>query len=215
MKTCRYPVIIFCLLLTLLCIFTSRSPKNESILPELSSKLLRFRVLANSDTTLDQFQKNKVSEEIANELRPLLSNCSSKEEAQTVLEANLQKLTARATDLTAQYGTAYPVTCTLTQHQFPLKMYQNLTFPAGTYDTLLITIGEGNGSNWWCLAYPPLCFAKEAYVTVPEETNTTLENMLSDKSWKAISGQEKTQSDENKEKPKFYFRLLSFLNDFF
>lgn len=189
---------------------------DDSIITELSGKLLRFRVLANSDSAADQLQKNKVSAALADQLRPILSACSSKEEAQTLITENLPAIEATAAVLASQYGEAYPVTCSLTQHQFPLKVYQNLTFPAGTYDTLLVTIGNGAGSNWWCLAYPPLCFAKEAYVTIPEETENTLENMLTDQTWETISRQTKKQQTETQtKKPKFCFRLLPFLNDLF
>lgn len=187
---------------------------DDSVITELSGKLLRFRVLANSDSAADQLQKNKVSAELATLLHPVLSDCSSKEEAQSLLTANLSYIEETAAALTSRYGEAYPVSCCLTQHQFPLKIYQDLTFPSGIYDTLLVTIGDGVGSNWWCLAYPPLCFAEEAYVTVPEETENALEDMLSDQTWEAISGQNKKQQAKNK-KPKFCFRLLPFLNDLF
>lgn len=214
---------------------TDMAETQSSIRQELSEKLLRFRVLANSDSADDQRQKNRVSADLASMLRPILSGCASKEEAQSKLKDALPAIEQAAQELTSRYGTDYPVSCSLSRHQFPLKIYQNLTFPAGSYDTLLITIGDGAGSNWWCLAYPPLCFAEEAYVTVPEETDEALRELLSEEAYASISasngspdtqenaGQPKEdgqpkgngQQEDDQDKPAFCFRLLPFLNDWF
>ncbi len=215
MKSRQFTFIILSILLILLNFGGTVHSRKDTVLPELSEKLLRFRVLANSDSTADLFQKNKVSEELASLLRPILSECSSKTEAQNAVSRNLPEIETAAAAFVSQYGADYPVSCTLTKHSFPLKVYQDLTFPAGSYDTLLVTIGEGNGSNWWCLAYPPLCFAEEAYVTVPEQTENTLQSILSERSWRAISGQTKKQQSESPERPGFCFRLLPFLNHLF
>ncbi|MBQ8639137.1 MAG: stage II sporulation protein R [Lachnospiraceae bacterium] len=191
---------------------------EDAIRRELSDKLLRFRVLANSDSPADQIQKNQVSSSLATLLRPILSECSSKADAQTRLTALLPQIEEAASTLTASFGENYSVTCTLSTHQFPLKIYQNLTFPAGIYDTLLVTIGEGKGSNWWCLAYPPLCFAEEAYVTVPEETSQTLSDILSPQAYCAISkpsAAKETGKEKEDSQKRFYFRLFPFLNDLF
>lgn len=213
MKALKKMFLYHICLLTVLCLLTAscflqaRRHASGSVRQELSDRLLRFRVLANSDSAADQEQKNRVSQALASSLRPLLSDCSSKEEAVSLLSDSLAEIEKKAAALAALYGNAYPVSCTLSSHCFPIKIYQDLTFPAGEYDTLLVTIGDGAGSNWWCLAYPPLCFTEESYVTVPGDTRDTLKDILSEETYEAVSQKSGT--------PSFCFRLFPFLNRLF
>lgn len=187
--------------------------EQAALSQELSAKLLRFRVLANSDSTADQAQKNKVSQALASWLRPMLSSCSSKEEARAALARALPAVEKKANELAALYGKDYDVSCCLGPHTFPAKLYQDLAFPAGEYDTFLVTIGDGAGSNWWCLAYPPLCFAEESYVTVPQESDAKLQELLSDEAYDSlhpeIPGESAPQKDVS-----FCFGLFPFFNRF-
>lgn len=136
--------------------------KNNSSL--LSDKLLRFRVLADSDSSIDQYEKNELSKKMITLLSPALSNIKTKEEALTLLRESLPFLNAYCNYVLSDYGAQNYASCTLGSHLFPYKTYGNYQFPAGIYDTLLVTIGSGRGSNWWCLAFPPLCFANEAFI---------------------------------------------------
>ena len=137
--------------------------KNDSSL--LSDKLLRFRVLADSDSSIDQYEKNELSKKMITLLSPALSDIKTKEEALTLLRESLPFLNAYCNYVLSDYGAQNYASCTLGSHLFPYKTYGNYQFPAGIYDTLLVTIGSGRGSNWWCLAFPPLCFANEALLT--------------------------------------------------
>lgn len=158
--------------------------KNDSSL--LSDKLLRFRVLADSDSSIDQYEKNELSKKMITLLSPALSDIQTKEEALTLLHESLPFLNAYCNYVLSNYGAQNYASCTLGSHLFPYKTYGNYQFPAGIYDTLLVTIGSGRGSNWWCLAFPPLCFANEAFIDVPESSSQTLFDLLDKDCYEAI-----------------------------
>lgn len=158
--------------------------KNDSSL--LSDKLLRFRVLADSDSSIDQYEKNELSKKMITLLSPVLSTVQTKEEALTLLRESLPFLNAYCNYVLSDYGAQNYASCTLGSHLFPYKTYGNYQFPAGIYDTLLVTIGSGRGSNWWCLAFPPLCFANEAFIDVPDSSSQMLFDLLDKDCYEAI-----------------------------
>lgn len=158
--------------------------KNDSSL--LSDKLLRFRVLADSDSSIDQYEKNELSKKMITLLSPVLSTVQTKEEALTLLRESLPFLNAYCNYVLSDYGAQNYASCTLGSHLFPYKTYGNYQFPAGVYDTLLVTIGSGRGSNWWCLAFPPLCFANEAFIDVPDSSSQMLFDLLDKDCYEAI-----------------------------
>ena len=158
--------------------------KNDSSL--LSDKLLRFRVLADSDSSIDQYEKNELSKKMITLLSPALSDIKTKEEALTLLRESLPFLNAYCNYVLSDYGAQKYASCTLGSHLFPYKTYGNYQFPAGIYDTLLVTIGSGRGSNWWCLAFPPLCFANEAFIDVPDSSSQMLFDLLDKDCYEAI-----------------------------
>lgn len=158
--------------------------KNDSSL--LSDKLLRFRVLADSDSSIDQYEKNELSKKMITLLSPVLSTVQTKEEALTLLRESLPFLNAYCNYVLSDYSSQNYASCTLGSHLFPYKTYGNYQFPAGVYDTLLVTIGSGRGSNWWCLAFPPLCFANEAFIDVPDSSSQMLFDLLDKDCYEAI-----------------------------
>ena len=114
--------------------------KNDSSL--LSDKLLRFRVLADSDSSIDQYEKNELSKKMITLLSPALSDIKTKEEALTLLRESLPFLNAYCNYVLSDYGTQNYASCTLGSHLFPYKTYGNYQFPAGIYDTLLLPIQQ-------------------------------------------------------------------------
>ena len=185
--THRKKLTIFLLALTTLFTFVfliQPYRKNDSSL--LSDKLLRFRVLADSDSSIDQYKKNELSKKMIALLSPSLSTVQTKEEALTLLRESLPFLNAYCNYVLSDYGAQKYASCTLGSHLFPYKTYGNYQFPSGVYDhkkcivydTLLVTIGSGRGSNWWCLAFPPLCFANEAFIDVPDSSSQMLFDLL-------------------------------------
>lgn len=168
--------------------------KNDSSL--LSDKLLRFRVLADSDSSIDQYEKNELSKKMITLLSPALSDIKTKEEALTLLRESLPFLNAYCNYVLSNYGAQNYASCTLGSHLFPYKTYGNYQFPAGIYDTLLVTIGSGRGSNWWCLAFPPLCFANEAFIDVPDSSSQMLFDLLDKDCYEAICLNKKSSNNQ-------------------
>ena len=133
---------------------------------QLSDKVVRLHVLANSDSEEDQALKLLVRDAILERAEDLLSKSGDREEAEGLLRGRLLEFEQVAAAVIAQAGYDYPVRVELEDTQFPTKEYDGFTLPAGDYLALRIVIGKGEGQNWWCVVFPPLCTAASA--DVPE-----------------------------------------------
>lgn len=124
---------------------------------ELAQSVIRFHVIANSDTTEDQSLKLAVRDEVLMQVGCFYPENASLEQAQQAIQENLNTLAATARAVVETQGYDYPVSAQLTECWFPTKEYDDFALPAGEYTALRIVIGEGAGQNWWCVAFPPLC----------------------------------------------------------
>jgi stage II sporulation protein R len=124
---------------------------------ELSDKLLRLHVAANSDTEIDQELKLSVRDRILEFSEPLIGEAKSLHEAADVLTLNLPYIIELARDEVTAMGYDYAVSAELKNERFPTREYDGFSLPAGTYHALRVTIGDGDGQNWWCVVFPPLC----------------------------------------------------------
>jgi len=131
---------------------------------DLSDKVLRLHVLANSDSEADQALKLRVRDRILEYATPLLEGSADRGEAEGLLRGSLLEFERIAAEEIAAAGYSYPVTAELTDTSFPTKEYDGFSLPAGEYLALRIVIGEGGGQNWWCVVFPPLCTAAAADV---------------------------------------------------
>ncbi|MGI6648055.1 MAG: stage II sporulation protein R [Bacillota bacterium] len=120
--------------------------------------VLRFHVIANSDSETDQAIKLEVRNRVLQFLQPLLAQTTNVFEAKKVVSENLSHIQKLARDKVLDYGLEYPVTAEMGSFTFPARPYDHLVLPAGDYDALRISLGEGDGQNWWCVLFPPLCF---------------------------------------------------------
>ena len=123
----------------------------------LAQEVLRFHVLANSDSEADQALKLAVRDRVLQEYGDLLETCTSKEETLAALKNAQQEISETAEAEVLAQGYTYPVRVSLVREEFPFKKYGDLIFPAGVYDALRIEIGEAKGKNWWCVLYPQMC----------------------------------------------------------
>ncbi len=137
----------------LLCMWLEREQTD------LSGRVLRLHVLANSDSQTDQALKLKVRDRILSEAEALLPENASLEEAARTLQENLLRLAQAGAQVVAEEGYDYPVTAEVRDAWFPTKEYDGFSLPAGQYQALRIVIGEGDGQNWWCVVFPPLCLS--------------------------------------------------------
>lgn len=124
---------------------------------ELADSVLRLHVLANSDSRSDQALKLKVRDGVLAEANAILPRQADRAEAERILGENLQRLAAAGAAVVAAEGYDYPVSACLQETWFPTKEYEDFSLPAGQYQALRIVIGEGDGQNWWCVVFPPLC----------------------------------------------------------
>lgn len=131
---------------------------------ELADKVVRLHVLANSDSEEDQALKLRVRDVVLERATAILEQSADRREAESRLHGQLLELERIAREEILASGYDYPVTAELQNTDFPTKEYDGFTLPAGEYLALRIMIGEGQGQNWWCVVFPPLCTAASADV---------------------------------------------------
>lgn len=135
--------------------------------------LIRFHVIANSDSDRDQAMKRRIRDLIVRQMRPEFKEAASLEEARRIAGANLDSIKAVAQKEVNASGEDYPVSVQLGKFDFPIKNYGKLTLPAGNYEAVRVVIGRGQGANWWCVLFPPLCFVDVSRTMSPSDLVTT------------------------------------------
>lgn len=126
---------------------------------DISDKLIRLHVIANSDSDEDQTLKLLVRDEVLSYVSILTKNCSDIDEAREMISANLIKLEEIAQAVIVSKGFSYAATAELSEVYFPTKVYDSFSLPAGKYEALRIKLGEASGKNWWCVLFPPVCIS--------------------------------------------------------
>ena len=126
---------------------------------ELSEKLIRLHIVANSDSEKDQAIKLAVKDEILSLVSGLTCSASDSDEAETALRNNLPRIIEAANSVLAENGSSYGAKAALAAYEFPTKSYGLFSLPAGSYKALRVELGQGGGRNWWCVLFPPLCNA--------------------------------------------------------
>lgn len=127
-----------------------------------TSQFLRIHIRADSNESRAQAVKYLVRDEIVDYLTPLVADYETKDEAMQGVKNNLGVLERVAEKVLAQNGFCYGASVRLETESFPSRVYEGYTLPAGKYNALIIELGEGKGDNWWCVVYPPLCFAAQS-----------------------------------------------------
>ena len=156
---------------------------------DIADNVIRFHVLANSDSHADQVIKDIVRQEVLAEFEDLLSTPANVKESRQLLKTELPAIQAYAETVVRRLGFDYPVEVRIDKAFFPTQVYGDLAFPPGVYEALQITIGDGVGRNWWCLMFPPLCFVD---MTSTESGRQQLADTVSDESFRLL-----TYQDEN------------------
>jgi len=160
---------------------------SQMIQGGISAKVVRFHVLANSDSQEDQALKLKVRDRVLQEYGEILSSCNSKEETLAELGAVKEEICKTAQAEVIAQGYNYPVSVSIVREEFPFKRYDDLIFPAGVYDALRIEIGEAEGQNWWCVLYPQMCYVDASWGFSTEESHNRLENTLTEEEFLVVS----------------------------
>ena len=142
MKKIIYIILIIFVLSTILY-------SNENI--TIPTDSIRFRIIANSNNQKDQKLKMTIKKELETNLFKLIENSKSKEETQRIIYENQDVIKETIEKYNVEYTLNYG------QNHFPEKEYKGVIYEEGDYESLVISLGEAKGNNWWCVMYPPLC----------------------------------------------------------
>lgn len=161
MKT-KHLAIIYLLILTIGTIISIYMPKAEAVGTEatmvIPDEAIRLRILANSDKEADQSVKRLIRDEVNADITEWVKDLTSLDEARKVIQSHLGDIEATAREVVKENGLEQSVSVDFGQAEFPTKLYGQYLYPAGEYEAVIITLGEGEGANWWCVLFPPLCF---------------------------------------------------------
>ena len=145
--------------LLMLAVFFALGTALERQQQDLSGRLLRLHVVANSDNEEDQALKLRVRDAVLEEANGLLAQADSRDQAVGLLRENLDRLETAAKQTLLVQGSAQTVTVSLERELFGTRYYDTFALPGGYYDALRVTLGSGEGHNWWCVVYPQICTA--------------------------------------------------------
>lgn len=124
---------------------------------EIYEDTLRLHIIANSDSLEDQALKLEIRDFVLTEYGQRLKGYRSMEEATAEVERLLSDIETAASEKLSKMGYHYTVDALLGQEWYDTREYDDFTLPSGYYTSLRIIIGSGEGKNWWCVMYPPLC----------------------------------------------------------
>lgn len=139
--------IIVCLFIVTVLVLVNKE-ETKVLIPE---DAIRFRIIANSNSIEDQKEKIEIRNELEPIIGDILTNSTTKEETKTEINNNLYKIN----HVIDKFNTTYDVNYGL--NFFPEKNCKGVTYKEGNYESLVITLGDGLGDNWWCVLFPPLC----------------------------------------------------------
>ena len=132
--------------------------RYEASLSQADERYLRIHIRADSNEPQAQAVKYYVRDEIVAYLTPLVAEYQTREQAINGVQAHLSQIENKATQTLQAQGFSYGAKAELTVESFPTRVYGEYTLPAGEYAALILRLGRGEGDNWWCVVYPPLCF---------------------------------------------------------
>lgn len=208
-------IYIYCLLIGAIASLykeeTVQSASGEAkVIPD---EAIRLRILANSDAEEDQELKRKIRDEVKVEITTWVQDLTSVEDARNVIRTRLPELEELAKQVMDREGMSQKISVEFNQVAFPTKLYGNFVYPAGDYEAVLITLGEGQGANWWCVLFPPLCFldfsnGEAVQEPADEETDESIKE-------KAVVSSLSEEEAEDEEKPKVKFFLVEWFQDLF
>ena len=211
MKHIKKILIIGGTLLACVLLINKITVNANTLQEEVAAKIIRFHVIANSDSDKDQELKLQLRDYISTYMKTILDEADSIEEAKKMLSNNIETIKSMSQEFVELHGEDgnYKVDVSLEKSFFPVKTYGEFTFPSGEYEALKIVIGKGQGKNWWCVMYPNLCFVDESYGVVEKESKELLKKNLSRDAYNML-----TASGEGKLKIKslIWDKLILYLN---
>ncbi len=185
------------------------SSYSEGVNKGLADNLIRLHVIANSDSPADQALKRDVRDRILEYTKLQLGPSRNVEQTKNIINKNMNEIAAVAKEELTRQGWDYDVRVSLGSYPFPTKSYGDIALPAGNYEALRVVIGKGEGANWWCVIFPPLCFVDVTHGTVPEPVKDELKNALTEEEYSIVAS-----ADTDDEIPiKIKFKIVEFFQD--
>lgn len=198
-----------CIVIVLIGALGASNMKAQAAENDISNKIIRFHVIANSDSLKDQAVKLKVRDDVLSFLSPKLEKSSSVEESRGILNKNSSKIKEIAETQLRKSGYKYGVKTELSNENFPIKTYGNITLPQGKYQAYRIIIGSGKGQNWWCVMFPPLCFVDITRGSISyKQTQKEMMKVLTPEEYSLVDNQ-------NVGDIKIKFKFIEILNKIF
>ena len=150
----KFILIILTVIVSILVYVNVNAMEYDIVIPDLA---IRVRVIANSNSLYDQSLKIKVQDIIENELSPLLVGVDNVDDARNIISNNIDNLESDIEVLFINENYTKDFIVNFGNNYFPEKDYRGIHYNEGEYESLVVTIGEGSGDNWWCVLFPPLC----------------------------------------------------------
>ena len=179
-----------------------------SLQEDIAKEILRLHVIANSDSEDDQSVKLLVKNHLVAYMQSFLKDSTSKEESIEQILIHQDDLKSEAIRILREEGFSYDVDVSLGKANFPIKIYGQITLPAGEYDALRVKLGEAKGENWWCIIFPNLCYVDATFQVVPDESMKELESILTKEEYNSILTKKGTKVNVK-------FKFLEWLTDLF
>lgn len=183
---------------TILSLYTPNTEVTAQEATVIPNEAIRLRILAESDLEKDQEIKRLVRDEVNKEITKWVEDLTSIDAAREVIKSKLPEIQKIAERVVATQGSTQTVKTEFDKVPFPTKLYGQFLYPAGEYEAILITLGEGEGANWWCVLYPPLCFLD---FSNGEATSEGFDES-SDKGDVNVDSEHKSEEADNKKRKK-------------
>ena len=145
---------IICILIFIIFLGVVNTRVEDVMIPK---NAIRFRVIANSNSSYDQNIKLKVRDNLQKEMTKVLDGSDSIEESRTILKNNVVKFRENVNDTLKKLNVNESVSVNYGSNYFPEKIYKGVKYNEGNYESLVVKLGRGEGDNWWCVLFPPLC----------------------------------------------------------
>ncbi|SFM16729.1 stage II sporulation protein R [Gracilibacillus orientalis] len=199
-------LILFSVLIFLIIgFFPQKVTSNEQSYQVIPDEAIRLRILANSDDEKDQEMKHAVRDAVNEEVTKWVEEMDDIDEARQLISSRIDDIDRIVKDTVEEsidYTVAYRKDV-----EFPTKLYDNYLYPAGEYEAILITLGEAEGSNWWCVVFPPLCFLDFSFGTTVEAAENEEEDQNQDQ--ETADQEEEEQEEEDVEYTFFFLKWFN------
>lgn len=169
---------IITIIVLIILMIVTMSKEEEVIIPK---DAIRFRVIANSNDLKDQQEKKKIAKTLGNNITKLLKNQNSLQGTRTTLKKNINTFTTTIQEEMKNDNYDNNVEVNYGMNYFPEKTYKGVKYKEGEYESLVVTLGKGEGNNFWCVLFPPLCLLEAEEDDTNEVEYTSFVKELIDK----------------------------------